>query len=166
MKTTHKNAAIWMLSLAAGAMVATTTSAEIIDHYQPSRLSKAERALDAGNVDRTVALLSDRVSHFNRAASRSRGHSLMCLAHFKKQDFAAAELACHQALSNSGSADRAGHLNNRGVMRLMLGKYEEALVDFEAATSSISQRRAAKHNIELALRELAIQEEAVVLAKQ
>ena len=107
--------------------------ADALDHYQPAPLVKAERALERGDAQRALGLLEGRVDTLRGGVERARGHALVCRARFSQGEYELAERACDAAVEEGGAAAAWRHLNNRGVMRLMLGRSEEALADFRAA---------------------------------
>lgn len=120
----------------------------------PNLLLKAERSVARGQSDHVIQLLGGRVDELQRRYLRSSGYGFLCQAHYQKQDYVSAEKSCDKAVT----IGRPGWstLNNRGVMRFKLERYEEALADFEKAasimmrTSSVSQRRSVRHNISAA----------------
>ncbi|MEH6593846.1 MAG: hypothetical protein V7746_26500 [Halioglobus sp.] len=120
-------------------------------HQEPNMLEKADRMLSRGEADRAIELLSATVDDLQRPNLRSKGHALLCKAQHQKQDYVLAEEHCNQAVNLD--SPNWSNLNNRGVMRFLLGRYEEALIDFNQAASimmlsaSKSQNRSVRKNI-------------------
>ena len=120
-------------------------------HQEPIVLKKAERMVSRGEADRAIELLGAKAADLQRPNLRSKGHALLCKAQYQKQDYVLAEEHCDKAV-NLGSPNWSD-LNNRGVMRFLLGRYKEALTDFNQAGSimmvsaSKSQNRSVKNNI-------------------
>ncbi len=117
----------------------------------PKVLVKAERSVARGQPDRVIQLLGSKVDDLSRLKQKSTGYGFLCLAHYQKEDYVSAEKFCNKAVT-TGSPNWS-HLNNRGVMRVKLERYDEALVDFRKAasimmiTAPISQRHSVKQNI-------------------
>jgi len=108
--------------------------AEPLEHHRPAVLIKAERALARGNPDRALALLESGRAELRRNPDRAEASGLVCRAYYERGDYAAAEAACDTAVALGESNERAwSYLSNRGVMRLLLGRVDEAIHDFEAA---------------------------------
>ncbi|MFT6288581.1 MAG: hypothetical protein ACJA09_003344 [Alcanivorax sp.] len=120
-------------------------------NHTPTILIKAERSVARGQSDRVIQLLGGKVDDLSRPEQKSAGYGFLCVAHYQKEDYVSAEKFCDKA-ATTGSPDWS-HLNNRGVMRVKLERYDEALVDFRKAASimmvasSISQRHSVKRNI-------------------
>ena len=104
-----------------------------------------------GEADRAIELLIAKVDDLQRPNLRSKGHALLCKAQYQKQGYVLAEEHCDKAV-NLGSPSWS-NLNNRGVMRFLLGRYDEALTDFTQASSIMlasapkSQMLSVKNNI-------------------
>ncbi len=81
-----------------------------------------------------------------------RKAALECRAHFDRRDFEAAERACDTAVARGHHQDMWSHFNNRGAVRLMLGRHDEALADFRKATRLNPDSRDARRNYQLAKR--------------
>jgi hypothetical protein len=122
-------------------------------NYTPTILVKAERSVARGQSDRVIQLLGGKVDDLSRPEQKSAGYGFLCVAHYQKEDYVSAEKFCDKAVTTGTGSPNWSHLNNRGVMRVKLERYDEALVDFRKAasimmvTSSISQRHSVKHNI-------------------
>ena len=138
----------------------TEASADTMDNHRlPSVLQKAERALENEDPDRAIGLLEGRIDAMRHQVAQAQAHTLMCKAHYQKQDYLSAEKSCDLAVTT----DRLNwsHLNNRGVMRFMLGRYDEALNDFSHAgaiallPASTSQSRSIRNNVSAAQRHIA-----------
>lgn len=143
------------LVLAFGLLWHSRSQADAIDHYQPAVLTKAGRALDRGNPDLALALLSGRVAAMRHGSMRAAADDLVCRAHYARGDYAAAEEACDRAVATGPHNSTWSYLNNRGVMRLLQGKLEAACADFTAAAGLNPRARSVQRNLHLAERELA-----------
>ena len=134
-------------------------SANVADHYRlPHVLLKAERAVERGNPDHALDLLAGRIDDLRDPSMQAVAHALNCQALYQKQDYLGAEKSCDVAV-NTGRPNWS-HLNNRGVMRFMLGRYNAALTDFRQAASimvsaSKEQSRSIRSNVSAAQRRLA-----------
>jgi Flp pilus assembly protein TadD len=117
----------------------------------PNILVKAERSVARGQSDQVIQLLDSKVDDLRRPEQKSTGYGFLCVAHYQKKDYVSAEKFCDKAVT-SGSPNWS-HLNNRGVMRFKLERYDEALVDFRKAASIMMvtapnlQKHSVKHNI-------------------
>jgi tetratricopeptide (TPR) repeat protein len=128
--------------------------ADAIDHYRPSVLKIAERALQRGHPGLTLEMLDGRLQGLRPGNQRAEGYALTCRAQFERGDYVDAERYCDLAVSEGGSAAWR-HLNNRGVMRLMQGRNAEALADFRAAQRLAPAERDVSHNLAVARKKLA-----------
>lgn len=134
-------------------------SAGVADHYRlPNALLKAERAVERGDPDRALGLLEGRINDWRHPTSQAEAHAVICQAHYQKRDYVSAEKSCNIAV-NTGRPSWS-HLNNRGVMRFKLGRFDEALTDFRQAASimlsaSTTQSRSIRSNISAAQRRTA-----------
>ena len=137
--------------------------ADALDHYQPSVLAKANRALQQGDSGRTLALLEHRVADLRSGSYRAEGYDLICRAYFLQQNFQAAEQNCDRAVRAGGTASAWSHLNNRGVMRLLLDRPDDALVDFRRAAAIKPGKRSVHRNLSLAQDALRAQQVAQAL---
>ena len=123
---------------------------------EPNMFKKAELMLSRGEADRTIELLSARVDDLQRRNYRSKGHALLCKAQYQKQNYVKAEEHCDIAVNLV--RPNWSNLNNRGVMRFSLGRYEDALTDFNKALSIMSfsaprsQKSSVQYNIDSAQR--------------
>lgn len=129
-------------------------NADTIDHYRPTVLIKAERALERGNPERALTVLEGNVDGLRRDAYRADANALICRAQYEKGNYAAAERACDVAVELGDGPQAWTHLNNRGVMRLLQGRVEAALEDFEAAAVLNPGAWAVHRNIDAARNEL------------
>ena len=133
---------LWQSELNASATVYNPT---------PKILVKAERSVTRGQSERVIELLGSKMDDLRRPEQKSTGYGFLCLAHYQKEDYVSAEKFCDKAVT-TGSPNWS-HLNNRGVMRVKLERYDEALVDFRKAASIMmvtapnSQMHSVKHNI-------------------
>jgi tetratricopeptide (TPR) repeat protein len=125
-------------------------NADAIDHYQPGVLAKANRALQQGNSDRALALLEDRVADMRKSSNQAEGYGLICRAYFQQRDFQVAEQNCDKAVTIGGGASAWNYLNNRGVMRLLLDRPDDALADFRKAAAMNPTERSVRRNMSLA----------------
>src|SRR6056297_281511 len=137
-------------------------NADAIEHYQPNLLTQAERALERGRPDNALGLLEGRVEGFRRPAHQAQAHAVVCRAWYEKGEYHKAERACDAAVQLDGAALAWSHLNNRGVMRLLLGRVDEALADFHAAASKNPQAWSVRRN--LAASEEAQRRDEIVLS--
>jgi hypothetical protein len=134
--------ALWQTTVSAGTPVYSHTS---------NTLVKAERSVARGQPDRVIQLLGDKVENLRRPEMQSTGYGFLCLAHYQKEDYVSAEKFCDKA-AITGTPNWS-HLNNRGVMRVKLERYDEALIDFNRAASIMmlnartSQMHSVKRNI-------------------
>jgi tetratricopeptide (TPR) repeat protein len=128
----------------------TKASADIDNRYRPPVLSKAELALERGNPARAIELMGGSISNSPRSAVQAEVSSILCRAHFQQNEFLAAEEACTRALDMGGSAGAWSDLNNRGVMRMLQGRFDDAVEDFETAIRSNPRAREARRNLTLA----------------
>lgn len=151
----------FLLLVAAFILWPTYAKADVHSHYQPNVLVQAERALDRGKPDLTLQLLQQRSSQLASASMRAQAHALVCKAHFKKRNIVAAERACDEAVKNGNEVANWSDLNNRGVMRLLLGKLEKAQKDFQKALVANSSSRAVRRNLNLLKRQLGLKKQLV-----
>ena len=127
-------------------------AAEALDHYQPPLLAKAERALERGQPGRSLALLEGRVQELRAGAQRAAGFDLVCRAYFAQEDWRRAEPACDAAVEEGGGNAAWSFRNNRGVMRLLQGRTDEAIADFRAAARLQPRSRSVSKKLALAER--------------
>ena len=128
--------------------------ADAMDHYQPAVLVKAEKALEQGRPFYALRMLDGRVDMLRHASHRAAGNDLLCRAYFQAGQYATAEAACDKAVALGGGEAAWSHVNNRGVMRLMQGKTESALEDFNRASSLNPKAISVRKNVSLAESEL------------
>jgi Flp pilus assembly protein TadD len=142
------------------------SASTFVYHQDPIVLKKADRMLLRGEPDRAIELLSATVDDLQRPNMRSKGHAILCKAQHQKQDYMLAEEHCDQAVKQGGP--NWSNLNNRGVMRFLLGRYDDALTDFNHAASIMmvsatkSQNRSVKNNIASAKLRLSERQEYAV----
>lgn len=153
MKTPKKISTLLALATAVAMLWHFEASADTANHYQPNRMVRAAEALEHNRPDRTLAMLQGWVEKQRTKSRRAEGHSLMCRAYFLKRDFAKAEEACDAAVLAEGEERNWSHLNNRGVMRLMLGQLNAALDDFQEAAELKPRASAVRKNAVIAERE-------------
>ena len=108
--------------------------ADTLGHYQPTVLRKAEAALQHGYPDHALALLRGRGAELRRWQAVAQGNDLMCRAYFEKGDYASAEQACDEAVLAGGESAWT-YVYRRGVMRLLLGRVDEGVLDLRRAAS-------------------------------
>lgn len=108
-------------------------TANAANEIQPRVLIQAERALTRGKPQVAIELVTPRVEHFALREQRARGYALLCKAYFQLEAFAQAEQACDSAVYAGEEGANWSHLNNRGVMRMLLGRLGEAAEDFKSA---------------------------------
>jgi Flp pilus assembly protein TadD len=122
-----------LILAAASSMFGSKLYAETHSYTQAGVLRHAEHALQRGHPDATLALLEDRIATLSRDSMRAEGLALICKAHFQNGDYLAAEQACDKAVNTAGNNSKWSYLNNRGVMRLLLGRLDSAQADFQQA---------------------------------
>ena len=140
------------IALASTVCMSTNAHADALSHYEPQTFAMAEKALERGNPDRALKLLHSQRAMLSHNKHVGRTEALVCRAQFEKRDFAAAEHACNVAVQRGRHQDMWSHLNNRGAVRLILGRYDEALADFRKATRLNPDSRDARQNYQLARR--------------
>lgn len=123
---------------------------DAIDAYQPQVLKRAGRALELGRPELALSRLEGETENLRPGPLRAAGFGLACRAWFELEDFASAQQACDAAVREGGGASAWSHLNNRGVMRLMLGEVEAALADFNAAAELNPVAGPVRRNLALA----------------
>jgi tetratricopeptide (TPR) repeat protein len=104
--------------------------ADTLGHYQPTVVRQAQRALQHGNPDHALALLENRGAELRRWHAEAQGNALICRAWFQKGDYARAEQACDLAVRAAGDTN-GEYMYNRAVMRLLLGRIDEAVADLK-----------------------------------
>jgi hypothetical protein len=109
-------------------------AADTFGDYQPTVLRKAELALQHGHPDHVLALLRGRGAELRRWRAEAQGSDLMCRAYFTQGDYVSAERACDAAVL-AGGESAWSYLYHRGVMRLLLGRVEEGVLDLRRAAS-------------------------------
>ena len=85
-----------------------------------------------------------------KSSNQAEGYGLICRAYFQQQDFQAAEQNCDKAVTIGGGASVWSYLNNRGVMRLLLDRPDDALADFRKAAAMNPTERSVRRNMSLA----------------
>ena len=139
-------------------------SASVAHTYRlPALLVHAQRAVRKVEPEQALDLLVGRIESLRDADHRAQAHALVCQARYQQQDYVSAEKSCDAAI-NTGKPSWS-HVNNRGVMRFMLGRYDEALTDFRHAASimvsaSLQQARSIRRNVTAAQRRLALKQPA------
>ena len=153
---------LWQTSVSA--------STPVYNHV-PKMLVNAERSVARGQSDRVIQLLGNEVENLRRPEMQSTGYGFLCLAHYQKEDYVSAEKFCDKAATTG--APNWSHLNNRGVMRVKLERYDEALVDFKSAASIMlvsaptSQMHSVKRNISSTVERIeSMQKDVILLANQ
>lgn len=124
--------------------------ADVADHYQTPVLQKAERALESGHPHRAAWLLQEHMESFQRSATRAQGYSLLCRAHIATGNYSLAEQACDAALALGANVGAWSDHNNRGLSRLLLDRFDEAIVDFQRAMQMNPGDKAVRNNLSLA----------------
>ncbi len=119
--------------------------AEPLGAHPPMFLLQAEQALESGNPTRTIALLQRRYKRLLAPDDRIRGYAALCSAYLSEQNLRLADWACGHATK----MDLAGwsDFNNRGVLELHLGRFDDALASFEHAQSLNPDAESVKNNI-------------------
>ncbi len=108
----------------------TRAGADTLGAYQPTVVRQAQWALQQGNHDHALALLTQRGAELRRWRAEAQGNGLMCQAWFQKGDYVRAEHACDLAVRTAGEPN-GQYLYNRAVMRLLLGRIDEAVADLK-----------------------------------
>ncbi|MFK7958674.1 MAG: tetratricopeptide repeat protein [Lysobacterales bacterium] len=109
----------------------TVAHADGLGAYSPMFLIQAEQALESGDTSRTIELLNRRYKRLRSPEDRIRGYAALCGAYLSEKDLQMASWACGHA----AEMDLAGwsDFNNRGVLELHLGQFDDALASFERA---------------------------------
>lgn len=128
----------------------TRANADGLGHYEPVILKKAERALQRGDAQRASEMVEARMHEFGRSEARSDAYGLLCRAYFELKQYEQAEQACDEALQLRGNSIAWIHFNNRGVMRLAQGNFDDAIADFSEAMRRNPQAYSARRNLALA----------------
>ncbi len=138
-----------------------TTHAEGLGAHPPMFLIQAEYALEAGDTTRAVDLLNKRYKRLRNPAHRIRGFAVLCSAHLQDENFDRAIRPCVNAtgMKQAGWSD----FNNRGVLELHLGRFDEALASFEQARELNPESEPVQNNL---ARTRAIRENALVSSSQ
>jgi tetratricopeptide (TPR) repeat protein len=105
-------------------------AADTLGVYQPTVVRQAQWALQRGNHDHALALLAHRGAELRRWRAEAQGNGLVCQAWFQKGDYVRAEQACDLAV-RAAAEPNGQYLYNRAVMRLLLGRIDEAVVDLK-----------------------------------
>jgi tetratricopeptide (TPR) repeat protein len=105
-------------------------AADTLGVYQPAVVRQAQWALQRGNHDHALALLAHRGAELQRWRAEAQGNGLICQAWFQKGDYVRAEQACDLAVRAAGETN-GQYLYNRAVMRLLLGRIDEAVADLK-----------------------------------
>lgn len=109
-------------------------SADTFGAYQPTVVRQVQWALQRGNPDHALALLEKRGALLRRWHAEAQGSSLACQAWFQKGDYVRAEQACDLAVRTADEAN-GQYLYDRAVMRLLLGRIDEAVVDLKTVAA-------------------------------
>ncbi len=150
---------LFTLAALPGIFWQTPVSASMADGYRPPTvLVQAQRAVEKGKPKRALDLLAGRIEALRAADHRAQAHALVCQARYQQRDYAGAEKSCDIAVSTG--TPNWSDVNNRGVMRFLLGRYHDALTDFRHAasigvTASLQQSRSMRRNAAAAQRRLA-----------
>ena len=105
-------------------------SADTLGVYQPTVVRQAQWALQRDNPDHALALLAHRGAQLRRWRAEAQGNALVCQAYFQKGEYLRAERACDLAVRTDSHASEQ-YLYNRAVMRLLLGRIDEAVADLK-----------------------------------
>lgn len=114
-------------------------NADTLGVYQAPAVRQAQWALQQGNPEHALALLAKRDGELRRWHAQAQGNTLICQAYFQTGDYARAEQACDLAVRASGEGN-AQYLHNRAVMRLLLGRVDEAIADLNKVSAMNAQR--------------------------
>jgi tetratricopeptide (TPR) repeat protein len=113
-------------------------NADTLGVYQPTVVRQAQWALQQNNPEHALALLEKRGGELRRWNAQAQGNALVCQAYFQTGDYVRAEQACDLAVRTSGEAN-GQYLYNRAVMRLLLGRVDEAVADLKRVSAMNSQ---------------------------
>lgn len=137
------------LAIASTVLMSMAAHADVLNHYQPKSLARAEKALERGNPDLALKLLHHQRAIVGADKFLARSQALTCLAYFQKADYAAAEPACNVAVEQGSQAQLWRYLNNRGAVRLGLERYSDAEADFRRSALLNPASQAARRNLQL-----------------
>ena len=87
-----------VLAIASTVCLSTMAKADVLSHYQPKALVRAEKALEQGKPDLALRLLHQQRSIVRAGKHLARSESLTCRAYFQKGEYQAAEPACNTAV--------------------------------------------------------------------
>lgn len=112
------------------------------------------RAVQDGDYEKGIERLkgqlrSERMAHGKRTPVLID----LCVAYTMVRDFEAADEYCEKAVDAGWYQGLA--LNNRGVMKMARGDYEDAIADFQAATETRGATAVSKRNLARAQQTLA-----------
>lgn len=116
----------------------TRVAADTLGVYQPTVVRQAQWALQRGNPEHALALLGKRSAELRRWRAEAQGNALICRAYFQTGDYTRAEHACDLAIRTAGETN-GQYLYNRAVMRLLLGRVDEAVADLKRVSVMNSQ---------------------------
>lgn len=109
-------------------------NADTLGVYQAPVVRQAQWALQQGNPEHALALLAKRDGELRRWHAQAQGNALTCQAYFQTGDYVRAEQSCDLAVRASGETN-AQYLHNRAVMRLLLGRVDEAIADLHKVSA-------------------------------
>ncbi len=135
----------WMLFAMAFLSGTAAANPQGLGAYPPLFLTQAEQALESGDAPRTIELLSRRYKRLLSPEDRIRGYAALCGAYLSEENLPMAAWACGHA----ADMDLAGwsDFNNRGVLELHLGKFDDAVASFERARALNPDSMDVKNNL-------------------
>ncbi|MGI9341343.1 MAG: hypothetical protein ACR2QV_00730 [Gammaproteobacteria bacterium] len=112
------------------------------------------RAVQDGDYEKGIEQLKGQLGHARMAHGKRTPVLIdLCVAYTMVRDFEAADEYCNQAVDAGWYQGLA--LNNRGVMKMAQGDYEDAIADFQAATETRGATAVSKRNLARAQQTLA-----------
>lgn len=134
-------------------LLAIPAQADVSGNDSPLFLTWAERALEAGEAERAIDVVSPRLHELRAAGERNRGYAVLCKAYLETREHEVAETACASAAGMS-VADWTD-FNNHGVLRYRIGDYEAAAWLFERAVVLNPESDSVRRNLAAAQRSIA-----------
>lgn len=138
MRTQRMMIAFIAVTAMAALLWQTRASADTMGVYQPTILRQAQWALQQGNPEHALAVLERRGTALRRWRAQAQGNALICQAYFQTGDYVRAEQACDLAVATAHEPN-GQYLYNRAIMRLLLGRVDEAIADFKRVSVMNSQ---------------------------
>ncbi|MCB1705915.1 MAG: hypothetical protein KDI17_13705 [Halioglobus sp.] len=124
-------------------------NADTLGVYQPPIVRQAQWALQQGHPEHALALLARRDAELRRWQALAQGNTLLCQAYFQTGDYVRAEQACDLAVRASAESN-GQYLHNRAVMRLLLGRIDEAVADLNKIAALDAQQAVSSTGLSVA----------------